>query len=68
MKFLDYGPTDDLTLYGPNSVMFRSVRINKTALLQKIQPKSPTYHLKAQVKFNATTSDGVVGHIYIVRK
>ncbi|CAB3986377.1 Superoxide dismutase [Cu-Zn], chloroplastic [Paramuricea clavata] len=62
----DSGAVDDLTMYGPNSIMFRALAINKTASSQEIKqilPKDPTYDLKAQVQFKETTPDGLNGFI-----
>jgi hypothetical protein len=63
---------DDVTMYGAQSIMFQALIINKTGSSQEcklIQPKGPTYHLKAKVQFNETTPDGhLEGFINIVRK
>jgi hypothetical protein len=70
-ELADSGPVDDLTMYGPNSIMFRALAINKTASSQEIKqilPKDPTYDLKAQVQFKETTPDGLTGFIHFVRE
>lgn len=35
---------------------------------EKIQPKDATFHVKAQVQFNETSSDGLIGFVNLVRE